>query len=300
MMDRNWNLYQEILNHTYEAVYFVDRNRMITFWNKEAERITGFSADEIIGKYCYDNILNHVNEAGTQLCLTGCPLERTIYDGARRETKVYLQHKNGHRVAVLIKSIPILSNHEVIGGAEMFVEEHTIKGHRTELESLRVLALFDQLTQLPNRRLLEQELASALANYQNYDIPFGVLFLDVDYFKRVNDTYGHHAGDRVLQGIAASLRQAFRTSDVVGRWGGEEFLILIRDIDAPRLMRLAEKARILVERTNTRNEEYDIVVTISIGASMVTKEDDIATLLKRCDDALYQSKRKGRNTVTLL
>lgn len=300
MMDRNWNLYQEILNHTYEAVYFVDRNRMITFWNKEAERITGFSANEIIGKYCYDNILNHVNEAGTQLCLTGCPLERTIYDGARRETKVYLQHKNGHRVAVLIKSIPILANHEVIGGAEMFVEEHTIKGHRTELESLRVLALFDQLTQLPNRRLLEQELASALANYQNYDIPFGVLFLDVDYFKRVNDTYGHHAGDRVLQGMAASLRQAFRTSDVVGRWGGEEFLILIRDIDAPRLMRLAEKARILVERTNTRNEEYDIVVTISIGASMVTKEDDIATLLKRCDDALYQSKRKGRNTVTLL
>lgn len=287
-------------NHTYEAVYFVDRNRMITFWNKEAERITGFSANEIIGKYCYDNILNHVNEAGTQLCLTGCPLERTIYDGARRETKVYLQHKNGHRVAVLIKSIPILSNHEVIGGAEMFVEEHTIKGHRTELESLRVLALFDQLTQLPNRRLLEQELASALANYQNYDIPFGVLFLDVDYFKRVNDTYGHHAGDRVLQGMAASLRQAFRSSDVVGRWGGEEFLILIRDIDAPRLMRLAEKARILVERTNTRNEEYDIVVTISIGASMVTKEDDIAMLLKRCDDALYQSKRKGRNTVTLL
>ena len=299
-MDRNWNLYQEILNHTYEAVYFVDRNRMITFWNKEAERITGFSADEIIGKYCYDNILNHVNDEGVHLCIAGCPLERTIYDGARRETKVYLQHKNGHRVAVLVKTIPILSNHEVIGGAEMFVEEHAIKGQRTELESLRVLALFDQLTQLPNRFSLEQELTSALAAYQKFDIPFGVLFLDVDFFKRVNDTYGHQAGDRVLQGIAVSLRQAFRTNDVVGRWGGEEFLILLRDIDAPRLMRLAEKARILVERTNTRNEEYDIAVTISIGASMMTKEENIATLLKRCDDALYQSKRKGRNTVTLL
>ena len=111
---------EDLLNDLYEGVYFVDKDRGITFWNQGAERITGFSAHEMLGKCCHDNLLSHVDEQGKQLCHEGCPLHETLHDGAPRKAQVYLHHKSGHRVRVDIKIRPLFIEGEIIGATEVF------------------------------------------------------------------------------------------------------------------------------------------------------------------------------------
>ncbi len=106
-MEKNL-IYKEIMQIIKEGVYFVDTDRKITFWNDYAQEITGFSATEVLDSHCYDNILNHVDDAGTQLCKTGCPLHKTIEDSIKGEASVYLHHKDGHRVPVVVRTFPCL------------------------------------------------------------------------------------------------------------------------------------------------------------------------------------------------
>ncbi len=100
----------DILENLYEGVYFVDKERTITSWNNGATQLTGFSQDEVVHKKCFSNILNHVDVNGIALCFDGCPLHATIQDGVPREANVFLQHKNGHRVPVMVKALPIYNN----------------------------------------------------------------------------------------------------------------------------------------------------------------------------------------------
>jgi PAS domain S-box-containing protein len=101
----------------YDGVYFVDRERRITYWNKAAEELTGYSSTEAVGRQCFDNFLVHVNDQGCPLCLSGCPLVGTISDGKRREAKIYLQHKLGHRVPVSVRVAPVVDSAGHIAGA---------------------------------------------------------------------------------------------------------------------------------------------------------------------------------------
>lgn len=98
--------YLSILENLNDGVYYVDNDRKITYWNKSAERITGYTAEEVVGSFCYDNILQHIDEKGTQLCKNGCPLSLTISDGNIRDINVCLHHKDGYRVPIYVRSIP--------------------------------------------------------------------------------------------------------------------------------------------------------------------------------------------------
>lgn len=109
------------LQHSAEGVYFVDREGQIVFWNKAAERITGFSAEEVIGRRCAANLLMHVDEGGNGLCKKLCPLAATLKDGTSREAEVFLHHKNGHRVPVLLRVKPMKDERgSVVGGIQFF------------------------------------------------------------------------------------------------------------------------------------------------------------------------------------
>ena len=99
---------ERLLDSLFDGVYFVDKERRIQYWSQGAKHLTGYSASEAVGRYCFDNFLVHVDECGCALCLTGCPLASTIADGDRREADVYLRHKLGHRVPVTVRVAPIL------------------------------------------------------------------------------------------------------------------------------------------------------------------------------------------------
>jgi diguanylate cyclase (GGDEF)-like protein/PAS domain S-box-containing protein len=293
------SFYRNILDSIYEGIYFVDQQRRITFWNKGAERITGFKSEEVVNKFCYHNILNHVDELGTRLCVNGCPLHATLLDGVERETSVYLHHKLGHRVPVKAHITMIKENGIIVGAVETFVREGDEFQNDYRLEELRTLAYQDQLTEIPNRRYLDGQLEYHIMIAQRAKFNVGVAFIDIDYFKKVNDIYGHSIGDEVLKMLAKTMKSATRSSDVIGRWGGEEFIIIFNHVSGPILFTVCEKVRMLAEASGLRVEDQEVKITISIGATMICQEDTIEKLIKRADESLYRSKSSGRNKVTL-
>jgi len=292
--------YKEMLNRIDQGIYFVDNNRQITFWNKGAELITGFFSTSVIGSYCYDDILNHVDKFGNKLCLNGCPLQKTIEDLKDREVQVYLHHKDGYRVKIKVKTFTLYENGKNIGAVEIFnVFSKDTRVLDDEIEKLKVVALIDQLTSLPNRRKLESVIENKIKNFETLDIGYGVLFIDIDHFKVFNDKYGHDIGDEMLKIVANTLNQPIRESDIAGRWGGEEFIIVLSSVNLDVLKRIAETTRMLVENSMIRHENETISATISLGATLVKKDDDLKSVIKRADELMYQSKRLGRNRVTI-
>lgn len=291
--------YSKVMDNVFEGVYFVDNERRITYWNKGAEKITGFTAGEVVGKRCYDNILNHVDESGKKLCFGGCPLQRTLGDEQVREASVYLHHKNGQRVPVSIRVVPFFEQGKITGAIEFFVDNSELHENIRETENYRFLAMTDPLTGIPNRRYLDTFLESKYKEYHSLGISLGVLFIDVDYFKRFNDTYGHETGDEVLRMISRTFMRSTRSTDLIGRFGGEEFLAVFSGLDEVMLMHKAEQFRMLIETSSIRAMDEELRVTVSIGATMLKDGESIGYMLERADRLLYESKKNGRNQVTL-
>ncbi len=286
-----------VLDHLFEGVYYVNRNREILLWNRAAEELTGFSSEEVIGKRCADAILRHVSGDGTLLCNSGCPLQATLDDGEERETEVFLHHKDGHRVPVHVRVAPVRSDDgAIVGAVEMFRNAQAEQEHRERFEQLEKMAFIDTLTGLPNRRYVMATLEKRLDELNRYEWPFGVLFMDVDYFKRVNDTHGHKIGDAVLKMVAETLKASARSFDLVGRIGGEEFVTVVTNASQEQLISVAERFRHLVERSELRDPN-GLAVTISIGAAAAVPGDTGEALLDRADAMLYRAKEAGRNRV---
>lgn len=288
--------YKELLDNLYDGLYFVDTERRITYWNTAAEKLTGYSAVEVIGSFCHDNILSHVNSRGETLCKSLCPLAKTISDGGLREDDVFLHHKDGHRVPVQIRVAPVRNAAgAIIGAVELFSNNTSQHMMQQRIEELQHLSLIDPLTNISNRRAAEMHLHSWLDEFKRYRVPMGVLFLDIDNFKSINDTCGHDAGDMVLKTTARTVANTVRPFDVVGRWGGEEFICLIRTIPETLLAAVAKRIRALVAQSSVAVDQERLSFTISIGATMARQDDTPATLVKRADGLMYDAKKRGRN-----
>lgn len=292
--------YGRIVENIQEGLYLVDRDRRVIYWNKAAERISGFSAEEVVGKSCADNILIHVDNEGNSLCLGYCPLVGTIADGISRDAEVFLHHKNGHRVPVAVRTgILVDDDGLTIGGVELFTDISSRLAVEMRLKELESLAFLDGLTQLANRTYVEREIFSRLAERERMGLSFGFLFMDIDHFKKFNDTYGHDVGDKVLQLVANTFVSNSRPFDLYGRWGGEEFVGVIPNIDRHNLGLLGNRIRVLIENSFLACEDARLNVTISIGATVAEDGDSIESLVKRGDAFLYKSKKAGRNCLTL-
>ena len=292
---------QRMLDALKEGAYFVDRERRITYWNKAAERLTGFRSEEVVGHRCSENILVHVDCQGKNLCKAGCPLLATMEDTLSREAEVFFHHRRGHRVPVSVRTTPLEDDEgNVVGGIELFAEISPEENLRERMAELERRSLLDLLTGVPNRRYLDSELAALFALWQKSGVPFGVLFFDIDHFKGFNDTHGHDIGDRVLETTAKTLVSAVRSFDVIGRWGGEEFVGLFPNAERETLASIGERLRSAVEATWIEADGQRLSVTVSIGGASAAKEDlSAAAVVKRADTMMYRSKQEGRNRVTV-
>jgi diguanylate cyclase (GGDEF)-like protein/PAS domain S-box-containing protein len=293
--------FETVVENMYDGLYIVDANRKITYWNAAAERISGYAKDEVIGHSCADNILIHVDDQGCELCINECPLSAVIRDGISRKADVFLHHKEGHRVAVSVRVTPLKNAEgEIIGGIELFSESTSQSVLQHKIFELEKLALVDHLSQLPNRRQLHLELAAQCAMCERaQEYSFGILYIDLDHFKRINDEEGHDIGDKALQVIAKTISSSIRPFDTIGRWGGDEFLGLFPNITREKLGALAERLIALVRRSTIQTPHGAINVTMSIGGLIVRGAQDPEVLIKKVDVLMYQSKQAGRNQATI-
>ncbi len=295
----NESFYLDLINNIGDGVYFVNTDRVITFWNRTAEKITGFDRDHVIGYSCRDNILNHVTENGASLCENGCPLTACMKEGKSQEASVFLHHKDGHRVPVYVNVSPIYDSiGNIIGAVETFGKQSIEL--RSEIHDLREKVFFDHLTGTRNRQFLDTKLEDIIFSADRFNSAFGLLFIDIDHFKVVNDNYSHEIGDKTLKMVAKTLCGNVRQSDVVGRWGGEEFLILLNELKSKNsLERISEKIRALVECSSIKIGDSVISVTVSIGATTYRPGDTAKSIVHRADQLMYESKKAGRNRVTV-
>ncbi|MDJ0621980.1 MAG: diguanylate cyclase [Desulfocapsaceae bacterium] len=290
--------YLAIINSIHDGLYFVDENRKIIFWNDAAERISGFSEEEVVGKCCADSILTHIDVDGNYLCEQGCPLQVTMDDKQAHEDTVYLHHKKGHRIPIHVRTSPLIdSQGNVTGAIELFTDISNQEANAMRVKELEKLALLDTLTNLANRRYLEQEIHIRLSELDRFNVPFGLFFMDIDYFKKINDKYGHEIGDEILRYTSKTFVVNSRPFDLYGRWGGEEFVAIIRNVNEKELRGIAERVRRLVERSYIIHHGRKIMVTLSIGATMAVQSDSVKSVINRADENMYQGKQEGRNKV---
>ncbi|MDI9634526.1 diguanylate cyclase [Oscillatoria amoena NRMC-F 0135] len=198
---------------------------------------------------------------------------------------------------------PLLAQYQALLLAEIQVGLRWVKTCQELLQTndlLSAIALSDPLTELNNRRALEWELPRQIENARNRGTPLCLLILDVDYFKTINDTYGHLIGDRVLQMLSARLQHNLRFYDTPFRYGGEEFVILLSNTEPAVAIQIAERLRVLIATQPFRiNETLDLKIAISAGVAYLRSDDDEQgiSLLDRADQNLLQAKTNGRNQV---
>jgi len=290
---------EKLLDCINDGVYFVNRDRQITYWNGGAERLTGYSPHEAIGKSCFCDFLAHVDATGKESCTDGCPLSCAMEDGQPKQLEFHVRHKSGHRLPVSVRVLPTRDNSGAVTGAvQVFTDNSATVLADQRVRELETLAFRDPLTQLSNRRYLQLKVAQALEDYEQFGRDYGLLLIDLDRFKQVNDTHGHEIGDAILKVVAETLGHTVRTMDQVGRWGGEEFLVLMTGVNAIALGDLAERCRVMIAQSSLRHGASRVSVTASIGATLLGRGDSADTAIRRADELMYQSKRSGGDRTT--
>ena len=287
--------YEILLDHLQDGVCFVDQHGVVIYWNQGAERITGLAREEVSGTEANAFALRHLDQDGRPQFESN-PFIDAVKAGDSVETETYLRHHDGELVPVLARISPIRdSRGETIGALEVFSDNRAKVQDRNRIVELEEIALLCPLTEVGNRRYAEMALASAMEELTRYGWNFAVLFVDLDHFKQVNDQHGHKAGDDILRMSAQALRATLRSFDFVGRWGGEEFIVILPNMTAELLPVVAERCRNAIAESVYQTEGKRIHVTASIGACMARPSDTCETLIERADRLMYASKNGGRN-----
>lgn len=189
---------------------------------------------------------------------------------------------------------------------EIAIRQQTEKALRENEEALKLLAITDSLTGLYYRRHFNKLAETAISSADRYSRPLSIIIFDIDFFKRINDTFGHSTGDEVLKIVAVIATRVLRASDITARYGGEEFIVLLPETSAPEAAIVAEKLRVEIEGKTAQAKECPITVTASFGVSDYLGKWDskqhekvLSEIITHADQALYASKNAGRNRVTV-
>jgi diguanylate cyclase (GGDEF)-like protein/PAS domain S-box-containing protein len=272
-----------------DAVTMVNSNGKITFWNPAAEKLFGYSAVEIMG---INPMHSLVPARYHEVLQTAFPQFIQSGTGALigTTTELHALRNDGSEfpIEISISSVKIKNDWHAVA----IVRDITIR--KLAEEQLQQLATTDTLTGVFNRRRFNEFFTSELARAKRYGTTFGMIILDIDHFKHINDTYGHQAGDGVLVQLSSLISSNLRNTDVFARWGGEEFVILTLscEVECPR--QLSEKLRALIEK-----HAFPEVgkITCSFGITEFREGDNQETMVKRADTCLYRAKESGRNRV---
>ena len=290
-----------ILDSIRDPFCIFDRKFRMVRINDAYARLKGRTSAEMEGKTCYEFLENR-----GAVCDT-CVVEKTLTSGdpCAKEKRILLRDQS--EVWVEIYTYPIISEDGGVSHVIEYTRDITDRKRSEEEKKLLIarleyLSMTDSLTGLLNRRALTERIDFEMSRAKRYGSGLSIILCDVDDFKKINDTYGHHIGDRALRALCGTLLGAVRKADIVGRHGGDEFLFVLPETTLEGAERLAEKIRQAVEdREFSLAEGLVARMSLSLGVSCFDESlDDSDSLIKRCDRALYISKQSGKNRVRSL
>jgi PAS domain S-box-containing protein/diguanylate cyclase (GGDEF)-like protein len=275
--------YRAILESLPSGVYVVDRERKILFWNDGAERITGYLRQQVIGRYCPDNLLMHCDLTYQCLCGTECPLLETMHDGRPRAAQLFLRHKDGERIPVQVRAVPLRdADGSIIGAVEIFDEQHSTSHQRVHPNAEAVPNHPEQLTGLSDHESTQSYLQACVRDFAEDRIPFSVLRLAIDDLSGFRKIHGPVATDRIVHMVAVTLSKNLREGDIVGRWSEDQFVAILLDCPPASLAEVASKLKILLDAVAISWWGDWLSVTTSATAATVRPDDTAESLLERC------------------
>jgi len=278
----------QALEQTDDLLLMTDTEGVIIHVNKQLMDKTGYKKEELIG--AKPNIF----KSGKHTRRFYKRLWESLLSGKKYKNLIINRTKSGKFLYLETIITPVF---DIDGQLESFVSSAKDVTYQVKNKKrLKNLAMVDTLTKTLNRYAIEKEIDYSISLSQRHNIPFSVLMIDIDYFKKINDSHGHHVGDVVLRSMSDILRKNIRKIDKLGRWGGEEFIIIMHASGREKASKKAEDLRQMIEKNCVRGEYY---ITVSIGVASYNEEDTKNTLFTRADDALYKAKEEGRNRVVV-
>lgn len=281
------------------GLVILDREMRIRHWNRWMATRSGISADTIMNQPLFD-FFPHLDTPGFN---TKCRAVLSFGNFAFFSQKLhrYLfpfkpDSSFGYHFDRMQQSCtmgPLRGEDNAVSGLFLIIQDVTELA--TYEQKLIEMNTIDPLTGVHNRRYLESRLREECDRFNRYSRPFSLMMIDIDFFKKVNDTHGHQGGDLVLKNVAARAAVIIRKTDLLARYGGEEFCCLLPETDCDAAENVAEHLRTQIEALENPYQKKTIRVTISLGIACFQCNDSPETLLKRADEALYQAKRGGRN-----
>ena len=284
------------------VIVILDSDLKVHKWNKWMELHSNVPANQIIGHSIFDFFPNLNNES----------FSRSLKYVLNFGNYYFFSQKLHHYlfpfkpVSSLAMDIDYMQQSCNMGqlvdegnsARYVYITVHDVTEISVYEKSLIEMNTRDSLTGVYNRKFLESQLRNELKRFKRGLRPFGLIMLDIDFFKKINDTYGHLCGDYVLKSLASSISSTIRSTDILARYGGEEFFCLLTETDIHSATHLAEMLRKVVENKMFTFQDTPIRITISLGVTAVSQEvQSSEVLLRKADDALYEAKRTGRNKV---
>lgn len=290
--------YRAILESLPHGVYVVDRERKILFWNDGAENITGYLRQEVIGRYCPDNLLMHCDLTYQCLCGSECPLLSTMHDGRPRDAQLFLRHKNGERVPVRVRAVPLRDDAgTIIGAVESFDQQHSGPGRLVHPNAQAVHNHIDKLTGISDHVSTQTYLQACVSDFVEDRIPFSILRIAIDDLDGFRKTHGALAADRIVHMVAATLSKNLRDGDIAGHWAEDRFIAILLDCPPLLLTQMGAKLKLLSDAAAIPWWGDRLCITVSAGGATVRPEDTADSLLSRSEQALVTCLEGGGNRV---
>jgi diguanylate cyclase (GGDEF)-like protein/PAS domain S-box-containing protein len=294
-LDRSIRFLNNIYDSIIDPFVILDRNFKIIRANNAYASLKNRTVEELINKTCY-----RVLEGRDSVC-DGCVIEKTLRLGDSCVKEKMVTRPDGTEAWLELYTYPIYDQNNQITHVIEYTRDITDKKSVEEqrkrmIEELERISRTDSLTGLFNRRALLELLEYNLKRSQRYKTRLSVILTDIDRFKFINDNYGHPIGDEIIRRVGRLIKDTLRASDIMGRYGGDEFLLILSDTGLDGAMELAERIRRVVEKTDfVINENLVLRITISLGVIDCTYMTDVDEIIRLVDDALYASKKAGRN-----
>jgi diguanylate cyclase (GGDEF)-like protein len=240
----------------------------------------------VVGRFCRENILVHRNERGCLLCNSNCPFTEALLDGKSRETRIQLRHKQGYRVPVRMRIVPIRDQHgSVTGIAESFDEQRFVSDERRQ-HNLAVYGCLDETSGLPNHGFTQFHLRENHASFAEYHLPFGILRIQVDQLANFRAAYGREAGAAIVRVVAETMHNSLRPTDFLGRWSEDQFLAILINCTDTGVREAGERIRRVVSCAGLKWWGDELSVTVSVGQATVQAGDTTDTLLERAQGSM--------------
>ena len=288
-----------LLENMYDGVVFIDGAMRILLWNHGAERLTGISWETVSGRLWSPELLQIRDERGVLIDPEDCPAACVIRSGVQSLRRLTLTGRSGRKVPVDVHLIPVGTERATEGAILLLHDASSEISLEQRCQNLHQQATLDPLTQVGNRAEFDRVYETFIQTHLERQLPCCLIICDLDRFKKINDTYGHQAGDEVIKALAGLLKNAARSGDLVARYGGEEFVMLCAHCDNAAGARRAEEIRQAFAQLRLPclggNQ-----VTASFGVTEVQPGDTPETMLRRADRALLLAKSRGRNQVVQL